>query len=124
MTIRRLNVLQWVGLFGGVVAWAAAHVLGVGLTLAECNRGGAHWRIANDPWQAALLGTAGLCALVAGLASAVVLRETRETTYEGAPPVGRIRFLAIAATAADVIFVVLLLLDLAGNLSNTVCTQA
>jgi hypothetical protein len=124
MTVRRLGILQWVGLLAGAGAWAAAHVLGVGLTLATCNRGGEHWRIDSHPWEAALLATAALCVLVAGLASTLVLRETRNTTYEGAPPVGRIRFLAIAATAANVIFLVLLLLDLAGNLANTVCTQA
>jgi hypothetical protein len=124
MTVRRLGILQWVGLLAGAGAWAAAHVLGVGLTLATCNRGGAHWRIDNHPWEAALLAAAGLCAIAAGVASTLVLRETRDTTYEGAPPLGRIRFLAIAATAANVIFVVLLVLDLVGNLSNSVCTQA
>jgi len=124
MTVRRLGILQWAGLFAGAAAWAAAHVLGVGLTLATCNRGGAHWRIANHPWAAALLATAALCALAAGLASTLVLRETRTTTYEGAPPLGRIRFFAIAATAANGIFLVILILDLAGTLATTVCTQA
>jgi hypothetical protein len=124
MTVKRLSMLQWAGLLAGAFAWAAAHVFGYGVTLAECNVGSGRWGIANDPVEAALLGVAAVCALAAGAASIVVLRETRSTSYEDDPPTSRIRFFAIAAVVANVIFVVILLLDLVANLAAAVCRQA
>jgi hypothetical protein len=124
MTVRRLGILQWLGLLAGAGAWAVAHVVGYGMTLAECSAGGAHWQIANDTWETALLSAAALCAGLAGAASALVLRATRDTSYEGAPPRSRIRFFAIAASATDAIFLVVLLLDLIANVFNQACRGA
>jgi hypothetical protein len=123
MTIRRLNVLQWAGLFGGGAAWFTAHVLGYGATLAECNAGSAHWGLSNDAVEGTLLGVAAVLAVVAELAALAVLAGTRNATYESDPPRGRIRFFAIAAAVANVIFLTIVLLDLAGTLSNAVCRQ-
>lgn len=123
MTRRRLEVLQWAGLFAGAVAWAAAHVLGYGVTLAECNVAGSHWGISHDAWAGTLLAVAAVLALLAGVAAVAVLVDTRTASYESDPPTGRIRFFAIAAAVANFLFFVVLLLDLAGTLSNTVCRQ-
>jgi hypothetical protein len=124
MTIKRLSVLQWVGLLAGAFAWAIAHVFGYGVTLAECNVGSAGWGIANDPVEATLLCIAAACAVAAGAASIVVLRGTGDASYEDAPPLSRIRFFAIAAVVANVIFVMILLLDVVANLAAAVCRQA
>lgn len=122
MTLRRLSVLQWVGLLLGGAVWFAAHIAGYGLTEASCDSNG--WSISHDPWQAALLGTALVLVAIAGAASLVVLRETRDTTYEEEPPESRIRFFAIAAAAANVIFLMIVVLDALGALFNVACRQA
>ena len=89
MTTRRLGILQWAGLLAGAAAWAAAHILGVGLSLAECSPGSAHWGIENDTWETALLVVAALCVLGAGTASLLVLRATEGTRYDDPPRPGR-----------------------------------
>ena len=68
---------------------------------------------------AGLLGT-----LSAALAATGVLVLTRDVSYEDDPPIGRIRFFAIAALIANVLFVMIVVLYLVGTLGNTPCTQA
>ena len=76
-----------------------------------------------DLWEALVTGLAwGFC-LAAALASVAVILLTRGSSYESAPPAGRLRFFAIAALAANAIFMVALLLYLVGTLSNVVCRQ-
>ena len=57
MSLRRLEVLQWLGLIAGGVIWAAQHVAGVGITEAVCDPGGRPWGISHDVWQASLIIT-------------------------------------------------------------------
>jgi hypothetical protein len=123
MTVQRLSRLQWFGLFAGAVMLAAGHILGIGLTYAECNVGGGRWGIANDPWEIAILLTAALVMLLAAAASATVIVRTQGTSYDDDPPLSRIRFFAIAALIANVIFTIVVLLDLVGNVFNAVCRQ-
>jgi len=124
MTVRRLGILQWVGLLAGAAAWAAQHVIGFGVTQAECGVGGARWGISNDVWQATLMAAAAAIVVGAGLASVSVLVATRDTSYESEPPRSRIRFFAIAATAANVIFLMIILLDGLASLFAVPCRQA
>ena len=123
MTLRRLEILQWTGLLLGGLAFAAAHVVGYGITEAQCNAGGLRWGINNDIWEVIALGvTAGLV-VVSGLASATVVVRTREESYEDPPPPGRVRFLAIAALAANLIFLIIIVLDAVGSIVNVACRQ-
>jgi hypothetical protein len=123
MTLRRLEILQWTGLLLGALAFAGAHVVGYGITEAECNSGGLRWGVSNDAWELIALGvTAGLV-LVSGLAAATVVVRTRETSYESPPPPGRVRFLAIAALAANLIFLTIIVLDALGSIVNVACRQ-
>lgn len=124
MTLRRLAVLQWVGLLLGAGVWAAQHVVGWGVTEATCNGTGAGRGIGNDLWQASLMAVAGAFVVLAGLAAFAVVRGTRELSYEDAPPAGRMRFLAIAAIAADAIFLVIILLDGFASIFDVACRQA
>jgi hypothetical protein len=121
MTLQRLNALQWFGLLAGGLAFAAAHILGYGTTLAECNPGTANWGISHVVWEVVLLGTAAALVVVAETASIAVLLGTRDTTYESEPPPSRIRFLAIAAAIANVLFFMVVILDLVSTISHTVC---
>ncbi len=43
MSVRTLGALQWVALLLGALVWAAQHVIGFGITQAECGLGGKHW---------------------------------------------------------------------------------
>src|SRR6266480_3256711 len=106
MSLRRLEILQWVGLLAGALVWTAQHVVGFGVTQAECGSGGAHWGIDNNVWQGSLLGAAALCVVLAEAAALLVVFATRRSSYESPPPPGRVRFLAIAAATANVIFLV------------------
>jgi hypothetical protein len=123
MTLRRLEILQWTGLLLGALAFAAAHVVGYGITEAQCNAAGLRWGISNDTWEAIALGvTAGLV-VVSGLAATTVVVRTREESYESPPPPGRVRFLAIAAVAANLIFLTIIVLDGLGSILNVACRQ-
>jgi hypothetical protein len=123
MTLRRLEILQWTGLLLGALAFTAAHVVGFGISQAECAAAGRHWGISHDAWQIAALGAAALCVLAAELAASLVVFRTREESYESPPAPGRIRFLAIAAVAANLIFLVIIVLDGLGVVFNVTCRQ-
>jgi len=121
MTRQRLELLQWVGLLLGAGVFAAQLVVGFGITLAECGDGGNRFGIGNDLWQGVLAGAAA--ALVAGAeaAAVTVFLRTRRTTYEAPPPDGRIRFLAIAAMAANAVFLVIVLLSGLASILGVTC---
>jgi hypothetical protein len=122
MTLRRLAVLQWVGLVLGGVAWFAAHIVGWGITEASCDSAG--FDIHHDLWQALAMAAAGALVIGAMAAAVAVLYGTRGTTYEEEPPLSRVRFLAIAAAAANLIFLMIILLDAVGSILNIACRQA
>jgi hypothetical protein len=123
MSLRKLEILQWVGLLLGALVWTVQHVVGFGVTEAACSRGGMHWGISIDAWEATLMAAGAGCVLVAGLAAAAVVVRTREESFEDAPPPGRVRFLAIAAITANVIFLVIILLDGFASIFNIACRQ-
>jgi hypothetical protein len=123
MTLKRLEILQWTGLLLGGLAFAFAHVVGYGITEAQCNAGGLRWGISSDTWELAALGAAAAFVVVAELAAALVVAHTRGESYEGAPPPGRVRFFAIAAVAANLIFLTIIVLDALGEVFNVACRQ-
>ena len=123
MSLRRLEILQWVGLLAGALVWTGQHVVGYGITEAECSRGGLHWGISNDVWQAALLAAAVVLVLGAELAAVTVVYATRSSSYENPPARGRIRFLAIAAVAANLIFLTIIILDGLAAIFDIACRQ-
>ena len=122
--MRRLEILQWTGLLLGGLIWAAAHVIGFGTTEASCNAAAPAFGVHFHLWEGLINGVAGLVALTAALAATAVLVITRDVSYEDDPPIGRIRFFAIAALIANVLFVMIVVLYLVGTLGNTPCTQA
>jgi len=123
MTLRRLAVLQWVGLLAGAAAWAVQFLAGYWITQAECGSGGS--RLANDPWQAGLMAASALCVAGAEAVAITVVRRTRGTSYAtDGPPLGRIRFFALAAVAANAAFLMIILLSGVAALSAAACRQA
>jgi hypothetical protein len=124
LTVRRLEVLQWVGLVAGAAVWAAAHVVGFGITQADCGRASSGWGIELDLWEGLATGTAAALALGAALAAVGVIVATSDSSYEAPPPVGRMRFFAIAALAANVIFLAMIALYALGSIAGVPCRQA
>jgi hypothetical protein len=124
MTLRRLSVLQWFGLVGAALTWAAQHVVGFGIGQAECSAGGRHWGISNDVWQLALLACAGSLVVLAEVAAAVVFMRTRGVGDDDDPPPGRLHFFAVAALVANVLFLSAMVLDTFGSVFGTLCRQA
>jgi hypothetical protein len=124
VTVRRLAVLQWLGLLLGAALWGTAHIVGYGITEADCSRGSSGWGISLDLWEGLVLGIAGSLVLVSAASAAAVVIGTRETSYEAAPPIGRMRFFAIAALVADSIFLVMIVLYAVGTMANVACRQA
>jgi hypothetical protein len=122
VTVRRLSVLQWTGLFVGAAVWFAVFVAGYGVTEARC--GAAGFSPVNDRWQAGLLvlGAAGI--LGAEAAALTVLRRTSDVSYEADPPLARIRFFAIAAVVANLLFLAILVLSSIGSIAGEVCRQS
>lgn len=131
MTLRRLGILQWVGLLLGAGVWAAQHIVGSGLTQADCGPGGAGWGISNDLWQATLTAFAGGLVVLAGAAAVTVFARTRDAGFgdEAAEESGdarraRLHFFAAASIAANAIFLMIILLDGVASLYQSGCRQS
>lgn len=123
--LRRLEILQWGGLFVGGVTFACAHVLGYGIVLATCNPGNATFGIGHHVWEGALMASSAVVVLIAEAAALSVVYLTRELPkgYEGEPPYSRIRYFGIAASLANLLFLGIVLLELFGSLFNVACRQ-
>jgi hypothetical protein len=123
VTLRRLAILQWAGLLLGGAVWASQLVVGFGVTQAQCGAAGRD--ISVDAWQAVLMVVAAAFVLAAEAAAVSVVRRTRQVSYDtDPPPLGRIRFFAIAAVAANAAFLLIVILSGIGSLAAMGCTQA
>jgi hypothetical protein len=125
MNVRRLAILQWVGFFLGGAVWAVQLVLGYGVAQTVCSAAGSTWGIAHDAWQVVLMGVAAACILAAEASAIGVVVRTQGVHYDAdGPPLGRIRFFAIAAVVANAAFLVIVLLSGIGAIVNATCRQA
>lgn len=134
MNVERLAVLQWVGLLVGASVWTAAHLVGIGVTGAECNAAGrTMWHLSNPAWQAPIMGVAALFIVVAEVCAILAFRRTRGLDFGDGPPEPhekperkrtRIHFFAAAAIPANVIFLMIVLLDGTANLADFACRRS
>lgn len=131
MTLRTLGILQWVGLLLGAGVWSAQHVVGSGITQAECGAAGAGWGISNDLWQATLTAAAAALVIIAGAAAVTVFARTRGAGYGDEPAeeagelrAARLHFFAAASIAANTIFLAIILLDGLASIAGVGCRQA
>ena len=116
--------LQWFGVFGAAFAWAALHVTGFALTLADCERAGARWQVATDAITLAATAIAATTALLAGAAAIVTYRATRSAAHDDPPPQGRMHFLGVVGIAVTPLFLFIILMDGAGVLAGPLCRQS
>jgi hypothetical protein len=124
MTRRRLELLQWFALFGGPLAWTIEHVVGFGISDADCHVAGAQWGLDQDVVQSVLAVLVGLVVIAAWLAAAVVFRETSRVGHDAPGPLGRIHFFAQAALLGNVLFFVIVVLDGVSSVQQLPCRQS
>jgi hypothetical protein len=122
--IRRLEVLQWTGLLGAALVWAAQFVLGYGVAQANCRPGGARLGIDLRAWEISLTAVAGVLVLAAEAAALAVLAGTRGVEHTDPPPPGRQRFFAQAAALGNLLFLAIVLLSGLGALAHSACGQS
>ena len=133
-TLRRLSVVQWVGVVVAPLAWTGQHIVGYGTGQAKCSVGGMGWGIGFDTWQLAILAAAGLLVLISEAAAVTVFLATREANYGdgpaedgrwgGAVPYTRLHFFAMAAMVANVLFLAVILMDGLGSVFDSLCVQS
>ncbi len=132
-SLRRLSVVQWVGVMVAPLAWTGQHVVGYGVGQARCEVGAA-WNIGFDTWQLAILAAAGLLILISEAAAVTVFVATREVNYGDGPPddgrlagvvpASRLHFFATAAMVANVLFLAVVLLDGLASVFDSLCVQS
>ena len=134
MSLRRLGIVQWIGVVVAPLAWTAQHVVGYGVGQARCSVAGMRWGIGFDTWQLAILAAAGLLVVISEAAAVTVFVATRETNYGdgppgdgrwgGAVPYSRLHFFATAAMVANVLFLAVIFLDGLGSVFDSLCVQS
>jgi hypothetical protein len=132
-TLRRLSVVQWVGVVVAPLAWTGQHIVGYGVGQARCEVG-VNWGIGYDTWQLAIMAAAGVLVLISEAAAVTVFLATREANYGDGPPgegrwggvvpYTRLHFFATTAMVANVLFLTVILLDGLGAVANSLCVQS
>jgi hypothetical protein len=124
MSLRRLSVLQWIGILAGGTAWWISYLAGVGAATAACNPGTARWDIPHDLVEGVITGVALLLIAGAEIAALLVFRATRNVEEEDPPPQGRLHFFASAALVSNVIFFMVILLAGIATIVDRTCHQS
>ncbi len=115
--------LQWFGLGGAALTWAAQLIIGFGVTLARCGAGGARFGLDLHTWELTTMVTAVSLALAAEAAAISTVVRSRGAEYDGPPPGGRRYFFALAASVGNLLFVGAILLSGIAALSHDPCQQ-
>ena len=123
MSRTRLELFQWTALLAGPLAWAVQHVVMFFTVTADCNPAGSRWNVPQKEIVVAMTIATALVVVVAELAGYAAYRATDGIDKEGEPPLGRIRFLSMAALVIGPLFLALVLLDGGGNLAHGGCVQ-
>jgi hypothetical protein len=121
VTRPRLELLQWFGLFGGALAWAAQHVVGFAISDSGCSVAGRQWGLPVSTLQVLLGVAAGAIAIAAWTAALVAFRETRAVGGDAPGPAGRIHFFAEAALLGNVLFLVIIVLNAVSTVVELPC---
>jgi hypothetical protein len=124
MTIRRLEYLQWFGFVAGGAVWFGSFLAGLWTSAAVCNAGSAHWGVPLDAVELAAAGFALACLSASEAAAIVVFRATRTVNEEDPPPPARMKFFAVGAMAANVLFAVIIVLSTLAAVVDRACHQA
>jgi heme/copper-type cytochrome/quinol oxidase subunit 2 len=126
--MRRLTpgLLAWAGALGPPFAWAAQHIGGYAVGLADCPDGtaGPGWSVPVDAWTIVIGGATALVAAACGVAAMTAYRATREADDSDAPPAGRNHFLAIIGMTITPLFLFMIVMSSAGAIVANDCRQS
>ena len=120
--LQKLAVLQWVGVLVAPFAWFGEFLVAQAIGQVSCSTANVRWDVSNDAWQITLMVGAGLLILVSEAAAVAVYRGTRESSYLSPPPVGRLRLIAVAAMATNLISLAIVLLGGIASVVDVGCT--
>jgi ubiquinol-cytochrome c reductase cytochrome c subunit len=120
------TTLAWVGAFLPPAAWAAQHVAGLSIGLADCpdNTRGPGWSVPVDGATIAIGGVAAALALAGGFAALAAWRTSRDADDDDPPPAGRVHFLSVIGLAIAPLFLAMILMSSAGAIAFDGCAQA
>jgi hypothetical protein len=117
-----ITALQWFGLFGAPAAWAAQHIFGILLTLAQCNPSGQTWHL---PLHALTIASTATAASIATLGVASALATVRGIDRDAdEPPPARIRFLGVIGLSISPLLLCIILMSGAGVVFHPTCQQS
>ena len=124
--MRRAGLYAWFGVLGPPFAWAAQHVAGISIGLADCpdNTRGPGWSVPVDGLTIAIGAAAAAVAVLGGVASVAAFRATRDAEEDDAPPAGRIHFLAMIGMTITPLFLAIIVMSSAGGIAAIGCTQS
>ena len=120
------GTLAWLGALGPPFVWAAQHVAGFALGLADCpdNTAGPGWNVPVNTLAIVVGGVAATLAVLCGLAAVAAWRATREADDSDAPPAGRTHFLSVIGMTITPLFLAMILLSSAGAIVAQGCVQS
>jgi heme/copper-type cytochrome/quinol oxidase subunit 2 len=120
---RRIEILMWLGVFGAPVAWAASHVLGWGVSEADCNVAGRQWGLSFDSWVGTLGAIAALLAIIGIVSAVLAYRQVKGVDKDGPPPAGRIWLMSISGMVVSPLMLILIVITASGSLILSHCHQ-
>jgi hypothetical protein len=123
---RRTQALAWAGALGPPFAWAAQHIAGYALGLADCpdNTAGPGWHVAVNGLTIVVGTVAATIAVLCGLAAVAAWRATRDADDSDAPPAGRVHFLAVIGMTITPLFLAIIVMSSAGAIAANGCVQS
>jgi hypothetical protein len=116
-------VLLLFAVLGAPTAWVTQFLAGYALTEAACNTVGQSWDVPLDTLVVALTAAAAAVSVLAGLAALATFRATRSAGEGGAPPGGRVHFLAIVGMTVAPLMLAIIVMSGAGVLALDGCRQ-
>jgi uncharacterized membrane protein YidH (DUF202 family) len=114
---------MWLGVLGAPVAWAASHVIGWGVSEADCEAVGRQWNISFDTWVSVLGAIAALLAVLGIVSAALTYRAVKGIDKDADPPAGRLWLMSVAGLVVSPLLLVLILLTGSGALLLSHCHQ-
>jgi hypothetical protein len=124
--VRRAGLFAWLGVLGPPFAWAAQHVAGYSVGLADCpdNTRGPGWSVPVDGLTIAIGAATALAAALCGVAAVAAWRATRDADESEAPPAGRIHFLSVIGMTITPLFLAMIVMSSTGAVVMNGCTQS
>jgi len=111
------------GGLGAPAAWSASHVVGWGVSEANCEIAGRQWGINFDAWEWVLLVLAVVLAVTGIVASVLTFRDVKGTDKDANPPAGRLWLMSIAGMVVSPLMLMIILLTHVGALILSHCHQ-